>query len=170
MTGGQFVKHPGGQVDHQVNITDHDDPITRGVPDFEDEQSRYIEAVIMPDDRAPVRVGGLYLPNGNPAPGPKYDYKLAWMDAFYAHARHLLSFEEATVLCGDYNVIPEPEGCYAPQVWADDALFRLESRTAFRRILNLQKNTNKKEQHKVALFLWSNYCYPYVFFIRCEWR
>ncbi|WOI52438.1 exodeoxyribonuclease III [Parvularcula sp. LCG005] len=111
--------------------------VIRGVPGFDDEFSRYIEATITPDDAQPVRVGGLYLPNGNPAPGPKYDYKLAWMEAFEAHARSLLNTEEAVVLTGDYNVIPEPEGVYDPRGWADDALFRLETRTAFRRILNL---------------------------------
>ncbi|WP_370335259.1 exodeoxyribonuclease III [Parvularcula marina] len=111
--------------------------VIRGVPGFEDEQSRYIEAVILPEDTDPVRVGGLYLPNGNPAPGPKYDYKLAWMEAFTAHAENLLALEEATVLCGDYNVIPEPQGVYAADKWRDDALFRLETRQAFRRILNL---------------------------------
>ena len=111
--------------------------VVRGLPGFEDEQSRYIEAVVLPDEEKPVRVGGLYLPNGNPAPGPKYDYKLDWMAAFLGHARDLLALEEAVVLCGDYNVIPEPEGVYAPEQWKDDALFRLESRQAFRRVLNL---------------------------------
>ena len=111
--------------------------VIRGVPGFEDEQSRYIEAVVTPDNAKPVRVGGLYLPNGNPAPGPKYDYKLDWMAAFREHARMLLGQEEATVLCGDYNVIPEPEGCHDPAAWADDALFLLETRQAFRRILNM---------------------------------
>ncbi|MEM9233780.1 MAG: exodeoxyribonuclease III [Pseudomonadota bacterium] len=111
--------------------------VVRGVPGFEDEQSRYIEAVITPEDTAPVRVGGLYLPNGNPAPGPKYDYKLAWMAAFTEHARDLLALEEATVLLGDYNVIPDPESCHDPAAWADDALFRLETRQAFRRLLNM---------------------------------
>lgn len=111
--------------------------VLRGVPGFEDDHSRYIEGVIHPGDAAPVRVGGLYLPNGNPAPGPKYEYKLAWMAAFEAHLRDRLALEEAAVFLGDYNVIPEPQGCYNPAAWADDALFRLETRQAFRRYLNM---------------------------------
>ncbi|WP_031555355.1 exodeoxyribonuclease III [Parvularcula oceani] len=110
--------------------------VIRGLPGFEDENSRYIEALIVPEDAEAVRVGGLYLPNGNPAPGPKYDYKLAWMEAFERHAARLLEDEESFVLAGDYNVIPEPSGVYAPDRWVDDALFRLESRQAYRRILN----------------------------------
>lgn len=112
------------------------DEVVRGIPGFEDEHSRYIEALVTPEDGNPVRVGGLYLPNGNPAPGPKFDYKLKWMAAFEAHARTLLDREEATVLLGDYNVIPEAEGVYAPDRWREDALFLPESRAAFRRILN----------------------------------
>lgn len=113
--------------------------VVRGVPGFEDEHSRYIEALIEPpaDEAKPIRVGGLYLPNGNPAPGPKYDYKLAWMAAFEEHLRTNLAAEEAAVFLGDYNVIPEAEGVYDPVGWADDALFRLETRTAFRRMLNM---------------------------------
>ncbi len=111
--------------------------VVKGLPGFEDENSRYIEAVISPDNAAPIRIGGLYLPNGNPAPGPKYDYKLAWLEAFEAHMREQLAFEEAALFLGDYNVIPEPEGVYNPKGWKDDALFRLESRQAFRRLLNL---------------------------------
>lgn len=111
--------------------------VIRGLPGFDDENSRYIEAVIAPDDAAPVRVGGLYLPNGNPAPGPKYDYKLAWMAAFETHLKQRLALEEAAIFLGDYNVIPEPEGVYDPKGWEDDALYRPETREAFRRILNL---------------------------------
>ncbi|ADM09485.1 Exodeoxyribonuclease III [Parvularcula bermudensis HTCC2503] len=111
--------------------------VLRGVPGFDDDNARYIEALIPHDQGAPVRVGGLYLPNGNPAPGPKYDYKLAWMAAFEDHARDLLAQEEAVCLLGDYNVIPDPSGVYAPDRWTEDALFRLETRKAFRRLLNL---------------------------------
>ncbi len=113
------------------------DDVIRGVPGYEDENSRYIEGVIVPDDAAPVRVGGLYLPNGNPAPGPKYDYKLDWMQAFEAHLSDRLALEEAAIFLGDYNVIPEPEGVYDPKGWADAALFRPETRAAFRRFLNI---------------------------------
>ena len=73
-----------------------------------DEQARYIEAVISTDN-GPVRFASIYLPNGNPVEdgnGPKYAYKLAWMERLYTHAKHLLSFEEPLILAGDYNVIP----------------------------------------------------------------
>jgi exodeoxyribonuclease-3 len=110
--------------------------IRRGLPgDDSDEQARYIEAVVM-GDRA-VRICGLYLPNGNPAPGPKFDYKLAWMARLEAHLRGLLVDEEPMVVCGDYNVIPQREDAARPEAWTDDALFRPEARRAFRRIVAL---------------------------------
>ena len=106
--------------------------VQTGLPTLEDDQARYIEALIMAD--TPIRVGGLYLPNGNPAPGPKYDYKLVWMDALEQHARALLATEEAFVLLGDYNVIPTAEDCWDETVWADDALALPDTRAAFRRL------------------------------------
>jgi exodeoxyribonuclease III len=110
--------------------------ITRGLPgDDGDEQARWIEATVI--GAKAVRICGLYLPNGNPAPGPKYDYKLAWMDRMAAHAATLLAREEATVMAGDYNVIPQAEDAARPEVWTEDALFRPESRAALRRIANL---------------------------------
>ncbi len=84
-----------------------------------------------------VRVCGLYLPNGNPAPGPKYDYKLAWMERLEARARTLMALEEPTLLLGDYNVIPQAEDAAKPEAWTEDALFLPASRAAFRRLLNL---------------------------------
>ena len=114
------------------------DDVMRGLPgDNSDEQGGNIEALVMPDDAAPVRVGGLYLPNGNPAPGPKYDYKLGWMARLEARARELLALEEAFVLAGDYNAIPQNEDVHDPAAWADDALFLPETRAAFRRLLNM---------------------------------
>jgi exodeoxyribonuclease III len=117
------------------------DDVMRGLPmlddDEKDEQARYIEALVMPDNAEPVRVGGLYLPNGNPAPGPKYDYKLSWMKRLRRHAEDLLKNEEALVLAGDYNVIAQAEDAYDPAAWADDALFLPQTRAAFREILNL---------------------------------
>jgi exodeoxyribonuclease-3 len=105
--------------------------VRKGLPEGEgDEQARYIEAVISAP--RPVRVGGLYLPNGNPVGTEKFAYKLAWMGRLYRHAEALLKLEEAFVLCGDYNVIPEPEDCDNPASWVDDALFQPESRAAFR--------------------------------------
>lgn len=110
--------------------------ITRGLPgDESDEQARWIEATVMGD--TPVRVCGLYLPNGNPCPGPKYDYKLAWMERLHARAQDLLAAEEPFLMAGDYNIIPQDEDAKRPEVWHQDALARPESRAAYRRILNL---------------------------------
>ena len=114
------------------------DDVLRGLPgDKDDDQARYIEALVMPDGVEPVRVGGLYLPNGNPTPGPKYDYKLKWMKRLKKHAEKLLLNEEAFVLGGDYNVIPQDEDVHDPAAWAEDALFRPETRGQFREILHL---------------------------------
>jgi len=99
------------------------------------EQARYIEAVI--ECPRPVRVGCLYLPNGNPIGTEKFAYKLAWMDRLHAHARDLLKQEEAFTLCGDYNVIPTPDDARNPSAWVTDALFQPESRAAFRALNNL---------------------------------
>ena len=111
--------------------------ITRGLPgDESDEQARWIEATVT-GDAGTVRVCCLYLPNGNPAPGPKFDYKLAWMTRLESRARALMALEEPVVLAGDYNVIPQSEDVHRPDDWRDDALFRPESRDAFQRIINL---------------------------------
>lgn len=107
--------------------------VTRGLPgDAEDDQARWIEATVV-GQRA-VRLCGLYLPNGNPAPGPKYDYKLGWMKRLETRAAALLANEEPVVLAGDWNVIPEPRDAAHPEQWEADALFLPESRAAFRRI------------------------------------
>jgi exodeoxyribonuclease-3 len=105
--------------------------VRKGLPEGEgDDHARYIEAVVAAP--RPVRVGGLYLPNGNPVGTEKFAYKLAWMARLHRHTQSLLTLEEAFVLCGDYNVIPEPEDCDNPAAWVDDALFQPESRAAFR--------------------------------------
>jgi exodeoxyribonuclease III len=110
--------------------------VTRGLPgDASDEQTRWIEATVLGTRR--VRVCGLYLPNGNPAPGPKYDYKLAWMDRMRARVQALLATEEPLVFCGDYNVIPQAEDAANPKDWANDALFLPQSRAAYFRLINL---------------------------------
>lgn len=110
--------------------------VTRGLPgDAADEQARWIEATVV--GATAIRLCGLYLPNGNPAPGPKYDYKLAWMARMQARAKELLSTEMPLVMAGDYNIIPQPEDAARPEVWRDDALFLPQSRAAFRRILAL---------------------------------
>ena len=82
----------------------------------------------------PVRVASIYLPNGNPFPGPKFDYKIAWMNRLNTRAKELLSFEEAVVLAGDYNCIPRDEDCYDPAAWVDDALAQPETRAKFREL------------------------------------
>lgn len=111
--------------------------VRRGLPgDDTDEQARWIEATVMGDHQA-VRLCGLYLPNGNPAPGPKYDYKLAWMHRLEARAKALLDEEAPALMAGDYNVIPQEEDAARPEQWTEDALYRPETRRAFRRILNL---------------------------------
>lgn len=106
------------------------DPIEtrRGLPgDPADTQSRYIEAAI-----DGVLVGCLYVPNGNPCPGPKFDYKLRWFDRLADHARALLSTGAPVALVGDYNVMPTDLDVYAPEKWLDNALFRPEVREAYR--------------------------------------
>jgi len=115
--------------------------VVRGLPPIDenddgDEQARWIEGTVVGETNA-VRVCGLYLPNGNPAPGPKYDYKLAWMARLEARARALLASEEIVLMAGDYNVIPEPCDAENPARWATDALFLPETRAAWRRVVNL---------------------------------
>jgi exodeoxyribonuclease-3 len=111
--------------------------VMRGLPgDDGDEQARYIEARIETDGR-PLRVGCLYLPNGNPFGSEKFPYKLGWMERLLRHARLRLEDEERFVLLGDYNVIPEPRDARNPENWTGDALFQPESRCAFRSLLAL---------------------------------
>lgn len=98
--------------------------------DEEDTHSRYIEAQING-----VIVGCLYLPNGNPAPGPKLDYKLSWFKRLQAHAHDLLAQQVPVVLVGDYNVIPTEQDAYKPENWVDDALFLPEVREAYQQLL-----------------------------------
>jgi len=122
--------------------------VTRGLPgDAADEQARYIEATVMGADSA-LRICGLYLPNGNPVPGPKYDYKLAWMERLKARAEALLAEETPFLMAGDYNIIPQAEDAKHPENWREDALFRLESRKAFRRILNLGLTDAFRARHQ----------------------
>jgi exodeoxyribonuclease-3 len=93
-------------------------------------QSRYIEAAV-----CGVLVGNMYAPNGNPKPGPKFDYKLAWMDRLAEHARDLLDSGASAVLIGDYNVIPTEEDVYKPERWLKDALFAPEAREKYRSLV-----------------------------------
>ncbi|WP_298431006.1 exodeoxyribonuclease III [uncultured Jannaschia sp.] len=111
--------------------------VVRGLPgDDSDEQARYIEGTAIGETGA-VRICGLYLPNGNPAPGPKYDYKLGWMARLEARARDLLAAEEPFLMTGDFNVIPDDRDAARPEAWRDDALARPETRAAWRRLCHL---------------------------------
>jgi len=107
--------------------------VKRGLPgDLEDIQSRFIQAWING-----VLVGCLYLPNGNPAPGPKFDYKLKWFERLTAYAAGLLASGDPVLLTGDFNVIPTELDVYKPERWLDDALFRPEVRSAFKSLVEL---------------------------------
>lgn len=111
--------------------------ISRGLPgDDSDEQARWIEATVM-GERDAVRICGLYLPNGNPVPGPKYDYKLAWMERLFHRAESLMEDEVPAIITGDFNIIPQSEDAATPKEWEGDALFLPQSRAAFRRIVHL---------------------------------
>ncbi|MDQ6722745.1 MAG: exodeoxyribonuclease III [Thermoproteota archaeon] len=106
--------------------------IRRVLPgDPEDSHSRYIEAKVNG-----IIIGCLYLPNGNPAPGPKFDYKLNWFERFTKHAAELIESGNEVVLTGDYNVMPTELDVYKPERWGDDALFRPETRAAFKKLMS----------------------------------
>jgi len=99
----------------------------RGLPgDPDDGHSRYIEAAVNG-----VLVGGLYLPNGNPRPGPRFEYKLRWIERLRRHADELLAAGLPAVLAGDFNIIPTERDVYVPERWLDDALFAPEARAAY---------------------------------------
>jgi exodeoxyribonuclease-3 len=103
----------------------------RGLPgDPEDLQSRFIEAAV-----GGVLVAGLYLPNGNPRPGPKFDYKLRWFERLEAHLATLIDLDAPVVVLGDFNVMPTDKDVYKPERWQDDALFAPEVRAAYHRLL-----------------------------------
>jgi exodeoxyribonuclease-3 len=104
--------------------------------DDSDDHARYLEAVIA-GRKSVVRVASIYAPNGNPQPGPKFDYKLAWLERLRHHAKSLLANEEAVVLMGDYNIIPDDKDAARPKAWIKDALFQPESKAALRRLENL---------------------------------
>lgn len=117
--------------------------IRRGLPNDPDPaQSRYLEAAI-----DGLIVGCLYAPNGNPQPGPKFDYKLAWLERFAEHAAGLLASGHPVVLAGDYNVIPTDFDVYKPERWADDALMQPEARAAYRRLLDQGWTDALRELH-----------------------
>lgn len=100
--------------------------------DPEDMQSRYLECMVNG-----IRLVCLYLPNGNPLPGPKFEYKLAWFKRFNERAKELLSLNEPVIMTGDYNVMPTELDVYKPERWVNDALFRPESRAAFHELISM---------------------------------
>jgi exodeoxyribonuclease-3 len=103
----------------------------RGLPgDANDSQSRYLEAAVNG-----IIVACLYLPNGNPRPGPKFDYKMRWIERFEALAADLVALDAPVVMAGDYNIIPADDDVYKPERWLDDALFAPEAKAAYARIL-----------------------------------
>ena len=112
-----------------------EDIVTRLPGDGEDDQARWLEVTIVGNQA--IRMCNLYLPNGNPTPGPKYDYKLSWMRRLHEKAKELIDSEIPAFMAGDYNIIPQAEDAANIGAWEQDALFLPESRTEFRRILNL---------------------------------
>lgn len=105
--------------------------IRKGLPgDPQDTHSRYLEAVV-----SNIVIGCLYLPNGNPWPGPKFDYKLKWFKRLTVHAKKLLAQKTPVVLIGDFNVMPTELDVYKPERWINDALFRIEVRDAFKKLV-----------------------------------
>ena len=112
-----------------------EDIVTRLPGDNEDVQARWLEATIVGNQA--IRMCNLYLPNGNPTPGPKYDYKLSWMRRLHEKAKELIDSEIPAFMAGDYNIIPQAEDAANIGAWEQDALFLPESRAEFRKILNL---------------------------------
>jgi exodeoxyribonuclease-3 len=124
-----------------------------GLPgDDSDEQARYIEAFT-----GGIRVATIYLPNGNPQPGEKFDYKLAWMDRLITRTKTLLEWEEAFILGGDYNVIPADIDCHDPAAWVDDALTQPESRARLRTLINLGLTDALHVYHKETIYSYWDY-------------
>jgi exodeoxyribonuclease-3 len=101
-----------------------------------DDHARFIEATVSTAQGA-LRVASIYLPNGNPAPGEKYQYKIRWMERLFNYAHERLTLEEPLVMAGDYNVIPTPSDVHNPAAWTTDALFLPETRAKFRTLANL---------------------------------
>jgi exodeoxyribonuclease III len=124
-----------------------------------DAQSRYIEAAVNG-----VLVASLYLPNGNPQPGPKFDYKLAWFERLIAHAAGLRAAGVPAVLAGDYNVVPTDFDIYPTKSWANDALLQPESRAAFRRLLDQGWTDALRTLHPTEPM------YTFWHYLRDRWR
>ncbi len=131
--GYQAIWHGQKSFNGVAILADGEAPVEtqRGLPgDDDDDHARYLEA-----DVAGVRVACIYLPNGNPVPGPKFDYKLAWMGRLRSHMRGLWALEKPCAVVGDYNVIMRDNDVWAPQAMADDALMQPQSRDSYARLL-----------------------------------
>ncbi len=128
--------------------------IRRGLPgNGKDDQSRYLEAAI-----SGIVVACLYLPNGNPQPGPKFDYKLAWFERLIQHAQGLFDSGHPVVLAGDFNVVPTDFDIYNPKSWRKDALLQPESRNAYQRLLAQGWIDSLRELHpKEAIYTFWDY-------------
>lgn len=126
--------------------------------DNNNEQARYLEATING-----LRIINIYLPNGNPAPGSKYDYKLEWMERLYARLKHLRGEDIPFLIGGDFNVIPEDKDCYDPKLWKNDALALPQTRAAFRALLHLglydalRINTKEPATHTISHYTFWDY-------------
>lgn len=115
----------------------------RGLPGMEsDTHSRYLEVFT-----GGLRVASIYAPNGNPVDSEKFPYKLTFLECLYAHAKTLLETEDAFILAGDYNIIPEPIDALNPAAWTKDALFQPESRAMYRKLLYLGLTDAIRAQH-----------------------
>lgn len=135
--------------------------------DEADEQARYLEI-----EANSLRLINIYLPNGNPWPGEKFDYKLRWMERLYARLKELREAEIPFVIGGDFNVIPEDRDCWDPKAWSNDALYRLETRAKFRALLNLGltdafRALNQKD-HQYTFWDYQAGCWPKDFGIRID--
>ena len=131
------------------------DPVEtrRGLPgDPNDEQSRYLEAAVNG-----VLIAGFYLPNGNPRPGPKFDYKMRWIERLIVHAESLIATGMPVVLAGDYNIMPTEDDVYAPERWIDDALFAPEARAAFFRLVGQGWTDALRARHPETIYTFWHY-------------
>ncbi len=128
--------------------------VTCGIPGFEDEQARYIEAVA-----GHIRVASIYVPNGSEVDSEKYAYKLKFLKALYHHAQNLLTYDEAFVLGGDYNIAPRDGDVYDPKAWEGQILCSLPEREGFRSLVNLGLTDSLRETspHDKDLFTWWDY-------------
>ncbi len=136
--------------------------------DDADEQARYLEV----ETSDGLRLINIYLPNGNPAPGEKFEYKLKWMERLYQRLYQLRIEEVPFLITGDFNVIPEDKDCWDPAAWANDALFRIETRQAFRKFLNIGLTDAfralNQQTHQYTFWDYQAGCWPKDFGIRID--